>query len=331
MEPPDLRQKLITWLVGVFLVAYLILIVPLHPPPVATQLAPASRVKVRRTAGGGLVPTVLFVISTTSVHTSRVTSIRNTWMQNVLADPSLDIIFVGDPGQDVFPELVHSVCPVGYYEDTCKRADMFTYAYEFLQRPQGAAIDWVYFADDDIYIFPHNLQRMILSMGHPATVNTTQMWAALGAPALCAYGDKCSGMCGGPGYFTNRHTISRIVEGMDKSKYSNLREEAAVFDQQCGRPGDIAITQVIKQHRKIPLVQYPETGCYNLQSPNGDTGLLASIQSKDPRPWLYHYPSRGRMEYIHQEGIQSGADPPLVAATTESVPRPYRSIDVQSN
>ena len=304
----DLRRKLITALAGFWLLTYLTLLIPLHPDPVATQLAPAPRIKVTSSAAGSGVPTVLFVISTTSVNSRRVTSIRNTWMKTVMEDPSLDIIFVGDPGQQVFPELVHSQCPVGYYEDTCKRADMFSYAHEFLKRPQGASIDWVYFADDDVYIFPHNLQRMILSVGHPTAVNTTQVWAALAAPVLCAFNGQCDGMCGGSGYLTNRKTLLRIVEGIDRTKYSSLREEAAVFDEQCGRLGDIAISQVLKKHRGIPIVELPP-GAYRLHFDDGDTGLVASLKSRNPRPWLYHYPSRDRMDFIHQKGIELHTDP----------------------
>ena len=273
---------------------------------------PAQPVKVSKRTGD--VPTVLIVLSTTAqYYETRMVEIRNTWMKRVEAKPSMDLIFVGEasPEMTAVPaDLVQPACPVGYYEDTCKRAEMFTFAYDYLSSARGKFIDWVFFADDDVYIFPDNLQRMIMSLGQ-AAVSVKQVWAALAAPVFCANKGKCFGMCGGGGYFTNRATIFAIEEGVDRSVYPRLKDEAAQYDEECARIGDIAISQLVKFRRNIPIVEYP-AGADRLGVPGGDAGLLASLKSKAPRPWLYHYSSRGHMDFIYQNGIAFGTDdPPL--------------------
>ena len=261
-----------------------------------TPVAPSPvRVKVSSRSNA---PSILFVISTTAKnYATRVVAIQNTWLKRVEEKPSMDIMFVGDPDQAEFPHLVRSGCKVGYWEDACKRAEMLTFAYNYLNSPKGEFIDWVYFADDDVYIFPDNLQRMIMSLGSPA-VHTSQVWAIPG----CASG-KCNGICGGGGYFTNRETVAVIQEKRDRNKYPNLSDETSIYDKECGRYGDLALSRVIKDHRGIPIKKYPG-GSFTWAFDKGDEGLIASLQSRVLRPWFYHYPARDRMDFIHQKGLE---------------------------
>ena len=64
MDSEELRRKLVTGLIGCWLVKYLVLLIPVHPEPVAYPLAPASGVIASRSTAGSGVPTNLFVIST---------------------------------------------------------------------------------------------------------------------------------------------------------------------------------------------------------------------------------------------------------------------------
>ena len=296
MDPPRSRRQLALAVAGIFLTSWVILLLPfnIRLPPLTSP--PKVKVSQRSKAA-----TILLVISTTSKNYNRVVSIRDTWMKRVVEKSSIDIIFVGDSGPELFPDLIQSACKVGYWEDSCKRGEMFTFSYDYLKSSRGQFIDWVYYADDDVYIFPDNLQRMIMSLG-PGAVNESKAWGIPG----CAH-DKCTGFCGGAGYFTNRDTVVKIEEGVDRTKYTHLSDEAGIFDEGCGRYGDISISSVIREHRGIPLVKYPE-GSYAWSFVNGEVGLIASLQNTNPRPWLYHYPSRGRMDFIHQKGIEFHTD-----------------------
>ena len=307
------RRLLISTVVGVWVGVSLLLHIPFSSPTQVRMLndvgtvAPVQshmslRVKVNRR---GSVPTILIIISTTSPnYATRVQSIRNTWMKRVVDKPSMDLLFVGDSGPVVFPDLAQSMCKVGYNEAACKNGDMISYAYDFLRRAQGEFIDWVFFADDDVYIFPDNLQRMIMSLG-PTAVRSRAVWAQNGCVV-----DRCVGICGGAGFFTNRESLFWIQEGLDTSRYERLGDEAASFAKQCGSFGDLAISRVIKDRRGIPIYDVPK-GAFAYNFPNPEADLLASLQACTERPWLYHYPSRDRMLYIQEKGAEFHTDVPL--------------------
>ena len=295
MDPTGNRRLFIFALVATFATLFAILVTPFSGPHPPTQ----------KRVSKGNASTILIVINTTfKNYNTRMKDIRNTWMKRVEQKPSMDIMFIGSGGTETIPRLVHSQCKVGYWEDSCKRGDLITFSYDFLRTTPGRVFDWVFFADDDVYIFPDNLQRMIMSLG-PDAVHESKVWGIPG----CAH-DKCSGLCGGGGYFTNRETLFRIEEGVDRSRFENLRNETDLFDIECGRCGDLVIARVIKDRRGIPIVEYP-AGSYTWDFADGDVGLIASLKSTSPLPWLYHYPAKGRMEFIHQKGLEFKTNVPL--------------------
>jgi len=277
----------------------------LIPTTSSTHNAPPGEVKQLNASTGesaGYIPTILIVINTHEKnYLTRVQGIRETWMKRVNEKPSMHMFFVGSQGHDRIPNLVHSQCKMGYWEDSCKRGDMTTFAYNYLVTAEGQYYDWVFFADDDVYILPDNLQRMIMSLG-PAAVNETKAW---GIPA-CAH-EKCVGFCGGGGYFTNRKTLIMIEEGTDRTKYANLRNETDIYDIECGRCGDLVIARVWKDRRNVTLEHYPK-GSYTWDFDNKDEGLIESLKTADPLPWLYHYPAKNRQHWMHEQATRLGSN-----------------------
>ena len=250
----------------------------------------------------GALPTILIVINTAEKnYDNRLKDIRATWMKRVEEKTSMEIFFLGGPSNKGIDDVVPSQCKVGYWEDSCKKADAITAAYEFLMQPYGERYDWVYLGDDDLYLFPDNLQRMVQSLG-PTAVDEYKAW---GIPAC--YHDPCGGFCGGGGYLMNRKTLIKMEEGVDRTKFKALRNETDLFDVECGRCGDLVITRILKERRDVAIEWYPG-GHYVWNFDTGDKGLLDSLKSLDPLPWLYHYPAKGRMDFIHQKGIEFGSN-----------------------
>ena len=314
--------------------SYLLLAIPFgHPPTLAkVELSSSSAIgephlpeegdgastgsRVIKVSQRAVAATILIIISTTSPnYATRVQSIRDTWMKRVVEKPSMDLLFVGDSGSEVSADMVQSGCKVSYYEAACKNGDLVTSAYDYLKQPRGEFIDWVFFADDDVYVFPDNLQRMVMSLG-PEAVHSPEVWALPG----CAVG-FCIGLCGGAGYLTNRETLFKIEEGVDRGRFQSLRDEASSFADECGHFGDLSIAQVFKQGRGLPLTPFPE-GAFPYHFEKGDEDLVASLQSCTIRPWVYHYPSHGRMDFIHEKGIEFQTDLPLAedgSTTSDSI------------
>jgi hypothetical protein len=255
----------------------------------------------------GSSPTVLIVINTIEkYYTTRLMEIRRTWVKRVLEKNSMEIIFMGSTDNKGIPDVFASNCRVAYDEDSCKKSDAITLAYKFITQPYGQKYDWIFLGDDDLYIFPDNLQRVIMLLQENA-VNELRAW---GIPR-CG-GDGCRGFCGGGGYLMNRKTLSALVEGVDHSEFHSLRDEIKLFDEKCGRCGDLAISRIMEDRRGISLESYPKSGDYVWNFDNGDEGLIASLNGTSDRiPWLYHYPAKGRMDFVHQKGIEFNSNKPL--------------------
>jgi hypothetical protein len=307
------RRRLLIWITSILLImAWISLLIPAS----GIQKAPSSgndnssqhghsmnnHQPKLVTGEAGVLPTIVFVINTHDKnYLTRVQNIRETWMKRVLAKPSMHMFFVGSQGHERIPNLVHSQCKLGYWEDSCKRGDMQTFAYNFLVTAEGQYFDWVFFGDDDHYILPDNLQRMIMSLG-PDAVNETKAW---GIPA-CKH-DNCVGFCGGAGYFTNRNTLIMSEERTDRTKFSNFRNETDIYDAECGRCGDLVIAKIWNERRNVTLEHVPK-GAYVWDFPNGEDGLLESLKSSDPLPWLYHYPAKNRQHWMQEKVDEFGSN-----------------------
>jgi hypothetical protein len=252
----------------------------------------------------GRSPTVLIVINTTTQnYSSRLKDIRNTWMKRIVEKDSLEILFLGGPDNEGMEDVVPCKCKVGYWEDSCKKADAIAAAYEFLQKPYGKRYDWVLLEDDDVYLFPDNIQRMIMSLKSDP-LKDKKAWGHYG----CALG-PCTGYCGGGGYLLTRHALMEMEERVDKSQFQALRNETDLFDLQCGRCGDLVLTRIMKERRGLEILEYP-AGHY-IWYFGSDNQLFDSLKSTNPLPFLYHYPSKGRMEFVHQKGIEFGSNKEL--------------------
>ena len=246
----------------------------------------------------GSSPTILFVVNTHSANIpTRVRDIRNTYLERIRAKSSLDLIFVSSQTSDGSPDIFVSTCPEGYWEDSCKRADMMTFAGEYLRRPGKEAVDWIYFMDDDAYILPDNIQRKIKWL-----VDSGLNLRAIFGLDVCNY-EECKGICGGGGYFMNRESMFSVIEGGDKTRFQTLRDETQFYDEKCGRAGDLTISRAVEDFHGIPITTFPFGGIYIWEwdlDGRGDIGVVTTLQKNDPLPLLYHYPARDKFPKVHQ-------------------------------
>ena len=320
MSPESTRRLFILLLTAIFALCFGALLIPSSSQEVGAIAKDDSsaiievksmpsplveRVERKAQIPKGKAPTVLIVINTTEKnYSSRLKDIRSTWMKRVEEKNSLEILFLGGPDNQGMEDVIPSQCKVGYWEDSCKKADAITAAYDFLQKPYGQKYDWILLADDDVYLFPDNIQRMILSL-KADPLKESKAWGVYG----CAH-DPCTGFCGGGGYLLTRPALYKMEEQVDRTQFKALRNETDLFDVQCGRCGDLVLTRIMKERRGIEIGSYP-LGSYVWNFQNGDVGLIDSLKSTDPLPWLYHYPAKGRMEFIHEKGIELGSNKEL--------------------
>lgn len=258
----------------------------------------------------GTSPTVLFVVNTYRGNfETRVKVIRETYLKRIQEKSSLDLIFISNMVTDGNPDMFVSTCRTGYFEDSCKRADMITIAGEYLQRPGMEELDWIFFLDDDAYILPDNVQRVILK-GIDKGVNMTAVFGLGGC-----FHEGCVGICGGGGYYMNRETLFHVITSGDKATYPTLRDEVARFDMACGRCGDLAITRVLEELHGVPLHDYPAQGIYiwDIDGRHGYEAIIDSLKQEDPDrlPWLYHYPAYKKFRHFQQWVTETGANKEL--------------------
>ena len=256
----------------------------------------------------GSSPTVLFVVNTHEKnYKTRVRDIRSTYLPRIHQKSSLDLIFVSSQMTDGSPDMFQTTCPMGYREDSCKRADMVTIAGGYLRRPENSVFDWIFFIDDDAFILPDNVQRVIME-GIKKEKNLTAVFAISG----CVH-DKCGGICGGGGYYMNRDTLFHVLNSGNKTLFPSIREETDFYDAQCGRCGDLTIARAIVDFHSVPVKPYPTGGIYvwGIDGKNTDSDFIRSLRMKNPLPWLYHYPARDRFPQFQKWVDEYGSNKEL--------------------
>jgi len=167
--------------------------------------------------------------------------------------------------------------------------------------------DWIFFFDDDAFILPDNVQRVIMK-GIRQETNLTAVFGIFG----CVH-DTCVGMCGGGGYYMNRDTLFHVLNSGNKTKFPSIRDETAFYDKQCGRCGDLAITKALINYHGIPVKPYPAEGIYVwvTEGKNTSDDYIASLRMTDPLPWYYHYPARGRFRKFQKWVDEFGSNKKL--------------------
>ena len=235
-------------------------------------------------------PSVLILIQTSaSFATTRIQVIQDTWGARVREKRRMKLVFVSTSTFDSQDDVWTVACSDGYQEGSCKLADALVRAYDSMNNSEDCALfDWLFYGDDDIYLLPDNLQHVIVGLGPNATTKST----VYGVPGC--FDRTCGGFCGGGGFLMSKQVLSVLV----KTKYSALRDEFAAINKDCGFFHDIALGRLAEKNRtNITLTPYPVMPA--VWDFNSREDLIASFTNKNPFAWLYHYPSRGNMDLIH--------------------------------
>ena len=251
-------------------------------------------------------PSVLIMLDTTKdAYHTKLATIRSTWMKRVQEKHSMHIILVGGNDVEDMSDVIPSKCAAAGQGTPCKRAEMLTEAASYLRSNPGRNLNWVLFIEDNTFLLPDNLQRLISALGPRAAIED-RVWGVTGC------GDaKCSGICGGGGFLTNRGTVLKVVDGRDTRSFESLRDEALSYDKQCGHYADLVMTRIFEERRGITVSQYPG-GTYVWTFANGDRGLLSSLRSTNPLPWLYDLSATGKFDYIQQKADELRSSKPYI-------------------
>ena len=251
---------------------------------------------------GDQLPNVLFVIDTHERnYAGRVKDVRESYLPRIREKQSTELMFVGSQMTDGSSDMYPSTCPVGR-EGSCKRVDIMIITSGVLRRPGMEKFEWILFADDDAFLLPDNVQRVIMK-GIEKEKDLTGVFAIKG----CVH-DSCSGICGGGGYYMHKQTLFKIVDGGNKGRFPSIRDEAQFYDSKCGKAGDLTLARAIEDFHGIPIKPYPAEGIYVWDIQGGDEGIIKTLKSTDPLPWFYHYPARGRFRQFQAWVDQFGSN-----------------------
>lgn len=222
----------------------------------------------------------------------RVKHIRETWGARVKMKSSLGLYFVVGNVTDGGNDMLKSDCEQGYFSGICRLGFAIQFVYEKgLTDPEWMKYEWYLLADDDVYILPDNLQRMIIALGDTAGFENK---------AYCLPGcvtDFCVGYCGGGGILLSRYVIERIVKERDSTKYPSLIAELQANDDLCTQYHDVSFGFFL-EHNRTNIFMAPYSYDPYAFGFKDSFEMWASLKSKQSLPWLYHYPSRGAMHWL---------------------------------
>lgn len=241
-------------------------------------------------------PSVLILVQTfPGMYTTRIKEIRETWGKRVVEkSDNMKMFFVSNNSTEGMDDVWLSKCPAGYLQSVCKIGDTLEMAYEYLHdTPEGKQFEWLLFGDDDIYLLPDNMQHVIIGLGPDASRKRT-IFGVLG----CGLG-HCSGFCGGGMYLLSRMMVQVMATEYNKTRFSTVKEEFIATSDFCGGYHDIALGSIALRNRtNVTLTSYPVLPYVYHITPQE---LNETFYRKNPFTWLYHYPSRGNMHFIHNE------------------------------
>ena len=288
VSPPAKHGRMRSRMFACFLIFILICIGFLTSSPYSRSIDPSPRGTPSRE-----VPNVAILLqSSPESFNHRVKQIRETWGARVRRKPSLGMYFVVGNVTDGGSDMLKSDCDEGYFSGICRLGFALQYVYEAsLSDPGWMKFEWFLLADDDVYILPDNLQRMILALGE---------WAHLENKAFCLPGcvtDYCLGYCGGGGILLSRYVVSRIVNERDENKFGSLIEELRGNDALCTQYHDVSFGFFLEHNRtNISMAPYPyDPFAFGFKD---NFEMIRSLKNKQSLPWLYHYPSRGAMYWL---------------------------------
>jgi hypothetical protein len=235
-------------------------------------------------------PKVLILIMTgPAFYETRVKQIRDTWAFRVNQKSSMKLFFVTSNDKNATNDMWSTKCVDGYFMASCKIAEALERSYDLLQAE--ADFEWIFYADDDIYLLPDNLQHLILRLGPRAP----EEMKVYGLPGC--FDRECGGFCGGGGALFHRNILKKVVLDRNKKLFPTLLSEFEYISQECGLFHDICLGRLVEKHRNLTIQEYPLTPfVWDFDS---SIELEQSFIRKDPLPWLYHYPSWDKMYYIH--------------------------------
>jgi hypothetical protein len=222
-----------------------------------------------------------------------VSLIRETWGKSIQKKKSLKLLFVTSNMTYGSQDMLMSGCEDGYFTALCRVSFSLEYIYDkILNDRDWFDFDWFFIADDDIYLLPDNMQRMIMDQAS-GDINEPQVFASLG----CANG-ACVGFCGGAGIIFNRAVVHRVVDGRDHYRFNSLKEELETNDPLCGRFHDVSFGYFLEHNRtNIKMEEYayePYPFVFN-----NSIEFVDTLRNNMGRTWIYHYASQGAMHWLH--------------------------------
>ena len=256
---------------------------------VASQTPPEVPAQVRTSSESQSIPTVAILIQTSpDFFNTRVAQIRDTWGARVHAKKSMSLHFVVGDITDGNPDMIKSGCAQDYLSAVCRLG----FALEKVREDAyWRRFDWFFFGDDDIYLIPDNLQRMIQTLG-PDALRESKAWCLPGCEM-----NGCVGYCGGGGILMSQFLVSRIVEERDALAFPSLLKELESNEPTCGKFHDVSFGYFLEHNRtNIKMVEYP---FFPFAFTFKDSiELFESLRNVNGLSWLYHYPSRGAMYWL---------------------------------
>ena len=222
---------------------------------------------------------------------SRVAQIRETWGARVHAKDFMSLNFVVGTITDGQADMIKSGCAQDYLSAVCRLGFALQFVYDSFIAGNGFEYEWFFFGDDDIYLLPDNLQRLILALG-PDAGSEPYAWCLPGCEM-----NGCVGFCGGGGILISRHVLARIVEERDSEVFPSLVKELEANEPLCGKFHDVSFGFFIEHNRtNLAMAEYPFFPFAFAFSNN--IAMHESLRNKNGLSWLYHYPSRGAMFWL---------------------------------
>lgn len=175
-----------------------------------------------------------FVWTDSLFYDTRLRHVLHSWGTQV---PQGELFFVGDaPLVEAGIQLVQTDCErkSHWAGACCKYGKSLLHAYKIMA--QNASFSWAYFVDDDAYVRPRELEKVLAAQA-PATSPEGGLFLGLWGckSKLCP-----AGLCGSGGYAVDREAVFAAAHGREE----RMQREQMMYCDICSSWADLAIAQI---------------------------------------------------------------------------------------